>query len=175
MRVGRPVFASVYIYSLVVRPELRFVNKSKAASRHIKVEKVIQICRKMSNFLIYEDQENLQGKAPMAFGEIKRERPKLAAIANKGVYNENASVNQVRKMFCRFSRILPSNASGVGYQDSEGFRDDVDSGQWSVQGEKHLRLEGCTARKAFRQGARGVERQLDPQRDERGLVRRWCA
>lgn len=54
----------------------------------------------MSNFVIFEDAENLQAKSGPAFADSKRERQKLALLSNKVVYNENALENQVRKEIC---------------------------------------------------------------------------
>jgi hypothetical protein len=56
----------------------------------------------MSNFLIFEDQENLQDKAVASFADAKRDRQKLAPLTNKAIFDENAIENQVRKKFRRF-------------------------------------------------------------------------
>lgn len=61
----------------------------------------------MSNFVIFEDQENLHEKGATTFAEAKRERQKLAPLTNKAVNNENALENQVRNIFvCRFFSLL---------------------------------------------------------------------
>lgn len=54
----------------------------------------------MSNFVIFEDTENLQAKSGPAFADAKRERQKLAPLSNKVINNENALENQVRKEIC---------------------------------------------------------------------------
>lgn len=57
----------------------------------------------MSNFVIFEDQENLHEKATSAFLDARKERPKLAPLANKAINNENAFDVQVRiNKICRF-------------------------------------------------------------------------
>jgi uncharacterized protein YgiM (DUF1202 family) len=60
----------------------------------------------MSNFVIFEDQENVKEKAVTSFAETKRDRQKLAPLTNKAIYDENALENQVRKKIpplCPFS------------------------------------------------------------------------
>lgn len=56
----------------------------------------------MSQFVIFEDQENLQENAPTTFVDAKRDRQKLAPLTNKAIYDENAIENQVRKNSRRF-------------------------------------------------------------------------
>lgn len=51
----------------------------------------------MSNFVIFEDQENLKDKAVTTFADAKRDRQKLAPLTNKAIHDENAFENQVRK------------------------------------------------------------------------------
>lgn len=60
----------------------------------------------MSNFVIFEDQENLKDKAVTTFADAKRDRQKLAPLTNKAIHDENAFENQVRKKItplCPFS------------------------------------------------------------------------
>lgn len=49
----------------------------------------------MSNFVIFEDQENFKQKSTPTLAEGKRDRPKLVPLPNK----ENAIKNQVRNLF----------------------------------------------------------------------------
>ena len=58
----------------------------------------------MSNFVIFEDQENLHEKASRTLADGKKDRQKLAPLANKGINNENAFETQVRNEI--ISRIL---------------------------------------------------------------------
>jgi hypothetical protein len=50
----------------------------------------------MSQFVIFEDQENTLDKQATTFAEQKTHRQKLAILGNKQINNENAE-NQVRK------------------------------------------------------------------------------
>lgn len=95
----------------------------------------------MSNFVIFEDTENLQVKSGPAFADAKRERQKLAPLTNKVTYNENALENQVRKeihlplflllMFRPFhSFISPAKVKSLPYHHH----------RWSVL---HLSQETC--------------------------------
>lgn len=54
------------------------------------------------NFQIFEDQENVHGNAVASFADARKERVKLAPLANKAINNENAFENQVRpsEIFC---------------------------------------------------------------------------
>lgn len=57
----------------------------------------------MSQFVIFEDQENLHEKHAATMADAKRDRQKLAPLSNKLINNENAFENQVRTRFvCRF-------------------------------------------------------------------------
>lgn len=62
----------------------------------------------MSNFVIFEDQENLHEKGASTFADAKRDRQKLAPLTNKAINNENAIENQVRnkQLFAAFSLCL---------------------------------------------------------------------
>lgn len=51
----------------------------------------------MSNFVIFEDQENLHETNTKTLLDGKKERQKLAPLTNKGQNNENALENQVKK------------------------------------------------------------------------------
>ena len=51
----------------------------------------------MSNFVIFEDQENFQGNPNAGFADAKKDRKKLAPLTNKAIYDENAIEKQVRK------------------------------------------------------------------------------
>lgn len=54
------------------------------------------------NFQIFEDQENLHGNSVASFADARKERVKLAPLANQASNNENACENQVRSIekFC---------------------------------------------------------------------------
>lgn len=56
----------------------------------------------MSNFVIFEDHENLHENGAKALVEGRKERQMFAPLKNKGVTDENAFENQVRNNFpCR--------------------------------------------------------------------------
>ncbi|CRK96014.1 CLUMA_CG009454, isoform A [Clunio marinus] len=52
----------------------------------------------MSNFVIFEDQENVHEKGLGAVGGAKKERQKLMPLGNKAINNENAFENQGKKI-----------------------------------------------------------------------------
>lgn len=56
----------------------------------------------MSNFAIFEDQENLNEKCAPPVANARRDRQKLVPLADKAINNENACENQVRKYFAAF-------------------------------------------------------------------------
>lgn len=59
----------------------------------------------MSNFVIFEDQENFQDIPTSAFVDARKDRVKLAPLAIQAINKENAAENQVRKkIVCRFFR-----------------------------------------------------------------------
>jgi hypothetical protein len=61
----------------------------------------------MSNFVIFEDQENVHEKAAGIASDVRRERQKLAPLTNKAINNENAFENQVRsQMFAALLSLL---------------------------------------------------------------------
>lgn len=61
----------------------------------------------MSNFAIFEDQENIHEKNAGIAVDLKKDRQKFAPLANKAINNENAFENQVRKeMFAALLSLL---------------------------------------------------------------------
>lgn len=53
----------------------------------------------MSNFVIFEDQENLHEKGLKTQIDGKKDRQKFAPLTNKDISNENAFEKQVRNNF----------------------------------------------------------------------------
>lgn len=96
----------------------------------------------MSNFVIFEDQENVHEKAAGIAADARRERHKLAPLTNKAINNENAFENQVRStkclpLFCLcFHSILLFFLSGR--QKPKGFGIDGDRRQCRIQDEKRF-------------------------------------
>lgn len=64
----------------------------------------------MSNFVIYQDQENFQERETTVVLDAKKNRPKLAPLV---INKENAIENQVRNNICRFLFVLIFLASCV--------------------------------------------------------------
>lgn len=54
----------------------------------------------MSNFVIFEDQENVHEKGASTFADARKDRLKQAPLTNKAINNENALEKQVRKFNC---------------------------------------------------------------------------
>lgn len=60
----------------------------------------------MSNFVIFEDQENFQEKTAATIGDARKDRVKLAPLAVKVLNKKNAAENQVRNiLFAASSRV----------------------------------------------------------------------
>ena len=58
------------------------------------------------NFVIFEDQENLAEKSQTTIANAKKDRPKLAVLNNKAIFDENSLENQVRNEICRLKIFL---------------------------------------------------------------------
>lgn len=94
------------------------------------------------NFQIFEDQENVHGNAVASFADARKERVKLAPLANKAINNENAFEKQVRPIenFCLplFPKLSTFSPLETGRQIAKALGFVLEQHSWGVQAEKRV-------------------------------------